>query len=416
VSRCAPKLLAFAFAFAFVLAARPASADPLAADTLAGGGAALRAVLAAPDQHRFQVLYAPVRDANADAEPVAIERHDYRADAEYFFPASALKMPIALAAFDRLAALRETRPWTRDALLRIFPTSAKAPAEGQVGQVTTLAHETWRALIVSDNASANRLLGFVGHREVHETLWGFGLESTRVRTGFATGAELDPARTSPRTTVTFADGTTAELPARTSTLTLPPTNAAKLAIGKAAIVNGKRVPSPMSFADKNAIRLKDLQDALIRIMRPELLAAGAGSQKKQKQTEASEDDLAYLRQALGTLPSESGLAGFDRNIVADYLYCPFLRGIERVLPRGRFRIYSKFGQAYGFVVANAYIVDVESGRAFFLAASIYANPEETMNSDRYAYETIAFPALADVAEVFTRRALGNIDSGAAMQR
>jgi hypothetical protein len=160
----------------------------------------------------------------------------------------------------------------------------------------------------------------------------------------------------------------------------------------------------MSFEDKNAIRLRDLQDALVRIMRPELLPAGA------RPSSASEEDLAYLREALGTLPSDSGLAGFDRNIVADYLYCPFLRGIERVRPRGRFRIYSKVGQAYGFVVANAYVVDVESGRAFFLAASIYANPEDTLNSDRYAYETIAFPALADVAEAFTRRAFGGTDA------
>jgi hypothetical protein len=383
------------------LVAGPAGADALATSILADGGPALRAVVAAPEKYRFQVLYAPVRapvQDKAGAAPI-LERHGYRADAEYFFPASSLKMPIALAAVERLAALRETGPGlrdlTRDSLLRIFPTVAPAPPEGQL---TTLSRDTWRALIVSDNAAANRILGFVGHREVHETLWGFGLESTRVRSGFATGAEIDPAQTSPRMTVTLADGTTQELPSRTSTLTLPPTNALKLAIGKAAIVNGRRVPGPMSFSDKNAIRLRDLQDALVRILRPELLPASA------RKGAASEEDVAYLREALGTLPSESGLAGFDRNIVADYAYCPFLRGIERVLPRGRFRIYSKFGQAYGFVVANAYIVDVESGRAFFLAASVYANPDEVMNSDRYAYETIAFPALADLAEVFTRRA------------
>ena len=29
-----------------------------------------------------------------------------------------------------------------------------------------------------------------------------------------------------------------------------------------------------------------------------------------------------------------------------------------------------------------------------------------MNDDRYAYDTVSFPALADVAEVITRHALG----------
>ena len=57
---------------------------------------------------------------------------------------------------------------------------------------------------------------------------------------------------------------------------------------------------------------------------------------------ASADDLAYLRHTLGTLPSESGLAGYDRNI----------------------------------------------------------------NDDNYAYDSISFPALADVGEAFCRHALG----------
>lgn len=44
----------------------------------------------------------------------------------------------------------------------------------------------------------------------------------------------------------------------------------------------------------------------------------------------------------------------------------------------------------------------DTGRAFFLAAAIFANPDEVMNDDLYAYDTIAFPVLADVGEVFTR--------------
>ena len=122
VIRRAPKILAFAL----TLVAKQAAADALATETLAGGGAALKAVLSEPEKHRFQVLYAPIRER--DGEAPVLERHGYRADAEYFFPASALKMPIALAAFEHLAALREARRGmpepTRDSLLRIFPSAA----------------------------------------------------------------------------------------------------------------------------------------------------------------------------------------------------------------------------------------------------------------------------------------------------
>jgi hypothetical protein len=145
------------------------------------------------------------------------------------------------------------------------------------------------------------------------------------------------------------------------------------------------------------MRLRDLQDTLVRIMRPELLPATAAHT-------ASKEDIASLRQALGTLPSESGLAGYDRNVVADYTLSPFLRGIERVRARGKFQIYSKVGQAYGFLIGNAYVVDKDTGRAFFLTAAIYANPDEVMNDDLYAYDSISFPALADVGEAFSRHA------------
>jgi hypothetical protein len=352
---------------------------------LAGGGAALKGVLAAPATYRFQVLYSVVREGG-------LERHGYRADAEYYFPASAMKMPIAMAMYERLGALRKAQPGvTRDATAKIHPIAGAGEP-----YVTTIARETWRALIVSDNASANRLLAIVGHREAHETLWDFGLKSARIHTGFSGGGAPDPAEVSPRIELTSEAGA-AELPARKSDLALPATDATGLAIGKAHIVDGRRVEGPLSFADKNAIRLADLQDTLVHIMRPEL--AGV-----KRDAHASPDDLAYLRQALGTLPSESGLAGFARNVVADYQYLPFLRGIERVRPRGKFTIHSKVGEAYGFLVHNAYIVDKDTNRAIFLVAAIYANPDEVLNDDVYAYDTIAAPTLADVAEVVCRHA------------
>jgi hypothetical protein len=362
-----------------------ATQDALMDKLLGGGSAVLKSVVATPEQYRFEVLYALVREG---AKPT-LERHAYRADAEYFFPASSMKVPIALATYDRLAMLRNgaTPPLTRDAPLRIHPASGGADP-----YVTTLARETWRALIVSDNFSANRLLELVGHREVHETLWSLGLSSARVRTGFATGSDILPAEVSPPIEL----GTQA-IAARRSDLVLPPTDAKGLAVGIATIVDGRRVDGPLSFAEKNAMRLRDLQDTLVRIMRPDLLPPKPADA-------ASKEDLAYLRQALGTLPSESGLVGFDRNVVADYQLSPFLRGVERVRPRGHFQIHSKVGQAFGFLIANAYVVDKDTGRSFFLIASIYANPDETMNDDQYAYDTISYPALADVSEAFCRHA------------
>jgi hypothetical protein len=139
----------------------------------------------------------------------------------------------------------------------------------------------------------------------------------------------------------------------------------------------------------------------VRIMRPELLAAGSPA------SASAADDLAYVRQAMGTLPSESGLAGYDRNVVQDYRLVPFLRGIERVRARNKFQIFSKVGQAYGFLIANAYVVEKDTGRSFFLIAAVFANPDGIMNDDNYGYDDTSFPALADVGEAFCRHAFGS---------
>ena len=56
---------------------------------------------------------------------------------------------------------------------------------------------------------------------------------------------------------------------------------------------------------------------------------------------------------------------------------------------------------------NAYVVEKETGRAFFLVAAVYANPNDVENSDDYAYDTIGLPALADVGEAFARHAFGS---------
>lgn len=360
--------------------------DPLAERLLMSGGATLKTVLATPEKYRFEVLYGIVREGPSPS----LERHGYRTDAEYFFPASSMKMPIALATYDRLGALRLPRA----AMIRMHPVSGNAEPF-----VTTLERETWRALIVSDNASANRLLAIVGQREVNETLWSLGLKSARVRHGFSTGGEMDPPELSPRIEIVQAQGGTTEIPPRRSDLKLPPNDATSLDIGRAKIVEGRREEGPLSFADKNAMRLRELQDTLVRIMRPELLPAGSAPDV------ASKEDLAYLRQTLGTLPSASGLAGFERNIVADYQLIPFLRGLERVRAKSKLQIFTKVGQAYGFLIGNAYVVDKETGRSFFLTAAVYANPDEVMNDDNYGYDAISFPALADVAEVFAKHAL-----------
>ena len=74
-----------------------------------------------------------------------------------------------------------------------------------------------------------------------------------------------------------------------------------------------------------------------------------------------------------------------------------------MIPKERLRIYNKTGQAYGFSTENAWVVDTETGRGFFLAATLYTNKDGILNDDEYEYEEIALPFMADLGEAVARR-------------
>ena len=63
------------------------------------------------------------------------------------------------------------------------------------------------------------------------------------------------------------------------------------------------------------------------------------------------------------------------------------------------RIFNKVGLAHGFLIDNAYIVDMENRVEFFLSAVIYVNENEILNDDTYEYDEISIPFLAALGDV-----------------
>ena len=66
------------------------------------------------------------------------------------------------------------------------------------------------------------------------------------------------------------------------------------------------------------------------------------------------------------------------------------------------RIYNKVGLAHGFLVDNAYVVDVKNKVEFFLSAVLYVNQNETLNDNTYEYNEISIPFLAALGNAVYR--------------
>lgn len=361
-------------------------------------------------RRRIQILVA-VPSIGPDGKET-LRRARFRVDAEYFYPASAIKLCVALGATEKLAELRDETTGPSDSPdghrrsgpspkrngLNLRTTLRFIEGEGRARRVTdtTTRAELEKALVVSDNEASNRLFDFVGREELAERLSRIGLRSARIV------QRLGDEGASPSPIVELVLKNKSMPIAQRIGFEPPPpwTGATELAVGAAYFDDEQHtiVRQPMDFRSKNAIRLGDLQNALIAIVRPELFDVGP-------LPNIDPQDREQLKEVLQTLPSEMKAArrtSQRRRAQLDTIYKPIDVALRRMLPSHDLHVYGKGGRAFGFAVENVYVIDESTGRSFFLAASIYANDNEILNDDRYEYDSLANPFLVRLGETIGR--------------
>ena len=353
--------------------------------------------------HRLQILVAePTQKADGSLE---LRRSRLGEPKQYFYPASSIKLCGAVAALLEINA-RNRRDGTAYGLTSELTIHPRFPGDEVVGRDETnlegarltLAHDLRKLFLVSDNAAFNHCFEIVGQRGLNEAMWAGGFTSVRI--WHRLSEPRSPAENRLTRTVRLRDGSLeATLAERDAGIDLANDLWTELDVGDGYLSSGKPVSGPMSFANKNAILLEDLQDLLVEIVRPEI------DTKKRGFPDLTVEQRRFVVSALGEFPSESSNPKFDPTKVPDH-GCKFvLPGVARVIPKQYLRIYDKIGRAYGFSIENAYIEDRRTGSGFFLAAVLYTNPDGILNDDAYAYEEIADPFFVALGETLTRAIL-----------
>lgn len=322
-------------------------------------------------EHRLQfILTEVIRGQRVD--------HAYRADAEYFYPASTVKLVGAVA------ALRAMESHGANIDAPIGWGDVDRPGESLLasdGGVPVLRRELERMLVVSDNEAFNLCFDLAGQRELNESMWNSGLASVKIEHRL-NRVVLASNRTAAAPMRLESAKDAVLLPRRDGIGEIRPPAIEGLCVGSGFMRSGSLVPEPMQFDRHNRISLRDLHELTIAINRPDLARIRLPISESHRQF------LAESMTHLAPVPEE---------------YKPFLPGVRRVLPPSRVRVASKIGTAYGFLTDTACITDLDSGREFFLTATIYVNSDGVLNDDAYDYDAIGFPVLADLAESAARR-------------
>jgi hypothetical protein len=370
-------------------------------------GKSFTPILATPETFRAQILVAEVV-TNRHGR-VEIQRSGYRVDAEYFYPASTVKLCASVAALQLIEEL-QTEYQTPDllevpiAIAPLFPGDlAQTNDPGNLaGGAITVGQEIREIALVSDNQAFNRLFDLIGHEALNRRMHALGLSSVVLNHRLSETRTIPDMFASAAVTFRVPDREPIEVPARRSELRLT-NSAARLTVGNGYWQGQQLVNSPMEFHRRNGISVVDLQNLLIKVVRPDI---NLGT-PPLKLTAAHRE---MLVQAMTIYPRESKNPVYAADRFPDDYSKFMLSGIRRVFPSAvpgeRVAVTGKLGRAYGFSIDNSYVRNPKTGRAVFVTAVLYTNSDGILNDEKYDYATIADPFFADLGEFVARRWLG----------
>ncbi|WP_213995035.1 serine hydrolase [Arsukibacterium sp.] len=356
-------------------------------------------VLANSERFKVQILYTQI-DRQPDSM-VTFTHYQYALDEQrYFYPASTVKLPVSLLALQWLE--QQNLPGlTRDTVMlsdSSRPAQTKALADDSaVNKLPSIGHYIKKILLVSDNDAYNRLYELLGQDYINDQLMRMGLTNTVINHRLSVPlAEVEQRHYNPVRFVDPDNKVVLALPARNSDKRY--VNKPSPLLGKAHFANGKLVPEPMDFSEKNRFSVVDYNGVLKRIFFPETFSA------EQKFT-ISEQNREFIMRYMSLAPSVSRYPDYDVNEYPDNYAKFLLVGGEAEPIPSHLKVFDKTGWAYGHAIDGAYIADTEHNVEFLLVAVIYANENDTLNDDNYQLNEIAKPFMRQLGQLIYQHEL-----------
>lgn len=345
------------------------------------------------DKYRLQILYTQI-DRDKKNNP-KFTTFGYRINnTEYFYPASTVKLPASVLALEKINNLN-IKGLTKDSPMltgaefqKHTPMLKDSTAENGLPSV---AHYIKKILMVSDNDAFNRLYEFIGQEAFNEILHLKGYGNTRIFHRLQVGMNKEQnRRTNP---IKFMSGNEIIYQQPMVISEKNYSSPTPISIGKGYMQNDSIVNTPFDFTDKNFYPLLDQQAILKAILFP-------ASVEPKKRFNLKEDDYKFLYKYMSQMPTESTYPKYDPTEFYP-TYCKFLMygsGKSDVV-NPNMRIFNKVGDAYGFLLDNAYIVDFEKGVEFMLTTVLLCNNDQIFNNDKYDYDTIGFPFMKNLGKL-----------------
>ena len=326
------------------------------------------------EKHEIQVRYTQI-DRKGDS--IIFTDFDFQVDQNnYFYPASTVKFPAAVATLEKINTIDSLSMATRFYV------------EGDSVE-TTFAKAISEIFAVSDNAANNRLVEFLGQDDLNRRISEKGVGPIRVAHRLST-TQADALQTAPL--VIYINDSTMGIGQPIESAPLQPLQLNKLKKGIGFYASDSLYNVPFDFSLKNYYPITTQHEVLKRIIFPEAFP-------KNERFQLSDSQLDYLHQTMYTLPGD---LGYDSEEYYDS-YVKFLLFGDTTEPMPEYiKIYNKVGYAYGTLTDCAYILDTKNKIDFMVTATILVNEDGIFNDDAYEYDEVGIPFLAQLGrELYT---------------
>ena len=352
----------------------------------------LKKVLENVEKYQVQLIYTQI-DRNEHGNALFTDYTVNLDDKRYFYPASTVKLPVAILALEWLEEQNIESLTAETSMLidSVRPSQVPALVDfSSKDSLPSIAHYIKKILLVSNNDAYNRLYELLGQDYINQKLKEKGLEQTIINHRLSFSASPEENRiTNPVRFVDSVGNTILTIPERVTETDY--SNVDNPVIGKAFYLEDSLVQHRMDFTFKNKLALSDLHGIVERIIFPTSFV-------ESERFSITEDQRAFVLKYMCMLPAESDFPAYPKQEYWDTFSKFYLdRNDKKDIPRN-LRLFNKTGQAYGHLIDASYYVDFEKGVEFFVSAAIYVNENETLNDDRYEYEEIGFPFFAELGD------------------
>ena len=352
----------------------------------------LKMVLEDSVKYQVQILYTQI-DRNEHGNALMTEFKFNLDDEPYFYPASTVKLPIAILALEWLEEQNiegltvETFMLTDSVRPSQFPSLLDSTSESGF---PSIGHYIKKILLVSDNGAYNRLYELLGQDYINKKLMEKGLSHTIINHRLS--MPMSPEENRQFNPIRFVDKSgkvILEIPARSTETVFA--NADQPKIGKAYYSGDSLIDEPLDFTYKNKFSISDFDGVVKRIIFPQAFLG-------DERFEINEEHRNFILKYMSMLPGESDFPSYPQEEYTDSYSKFFKFGTDESPIPPQFRIFNKTGWAYGHLIDGSYFVDFENGVEFFVTALIYTNQNETLNDDTYETEEIGMPFFAELGE------------------